>query len=186
MHHRSLSILGAPLAGALILMSVSCETPASPTPELMEAEVQPTFNRSVQSEVAQDDLLKAARQATARFHSPTQALRAGYEPADHCVEIPGVGGMGYHWANESLVHDSFDPLEPQVLLYATGPSGRPELVGVEYVVIDVGQEHPTFGDHPFDVGGTPIPVDHWSLHVWLYEENPEGIFEQFNPNVSCP
>lgn len=23
------------------------------------------------------------------------------------------------------------------------------------------------------------------LHVWLYEENPSGVFADWNPNVSC-
>jgi hypothetical protein len=28
-------------------------------------------------------------------------------------------------------------------------------------------------------------IAHWSLHVWLYEDNPNGVFTPFNPNVSC-
>ena len=57
---------------------------------------------------------------------------------------------------------------------------------VEYIVIDVGQPAPTFGGQPFDVGGTPVPVPHWSLHVWLHKDNPAGLFKPFNPTVSCP
>jgi hypothetical protein len=26
---------------------------------------------------------------------------------------------------------------------------------------------------------------HYDRHVWLYRENPKGIYEQFNANVSC-
>ena len=26
---------------------------------------------------------------------------------------------------------------------------------------------------------------HYDLHVWLYRDNPSGMFAQFNPNVSC-
>jgi hypothetical protein len=26
---------------------------------------------------------------------------------------------------------------------------------------------------------------HYDLHVWLYRDNPNGMFAQFNPNVSC-
>jgi hypothetical protein len=130
--------------------------------------------------------LQAVRQATARFHSQTQALKAGYEPNDHCVAFPGLGGMGYHWLNPTLVDDVFDPLQPEVVLYATGPGGELKLVAIEYIVIDVGQERPSFAGHLFDIGGTPTPVPHWSLHVWLYEENPNGIFAPINPNISCP
>jgi hypothetical protein len=130
--------------------------------------------------------LQAVRQATARFHSKIQALKAGYVRNDHCVSFPGLGGMGYHWLNPLLVDDVFDPLQPEVVLYATGPGGQLKLVAIEYIVLDVGQERPSFAGYLFDIGGTPTPAPHWSLHVWLYEENPNGIFTPFNPNISCP
>jgi hypothetical protein len=79
----------------------------------------------------------------------------------------------------------FDPLQPEVMLYAPGPGGKPRLVAVEYIVIDVGQPRPSFGDHPFDVGGTPVPVPHWSQHVWLYQDNPDGLLTADNPAVCC-
>jgi hypothetical protein len=135
---------------------------------------------------AENDLLKAVKNATAKFHSTTQAINAGYIPDDHCVSVPGLGGMGYHWANLSLVDPVFDPLKPEVVLYAKGPGGNLRLVAIEYVVINVGQQRPMFDGHAFDIGGAPVPVPHWTLHVWLYEHNPSGIFVPFNPNITCP
>lgn len=137
------------------------------------------------------ELIKNVKRATARYHSTTQAVRAGYESAGHCVEDPDKGGMGYHWVKESLVDPVFDPANPEALLYEPDKNGNLKLVGVEYIVIDtaegddIGQNPPYFGDHPFDVGGTPIPVAHYSLHVWLYKDNPNGMFEPYNPKVSC-
>jgi len=26
---------------------------------------------------------------------------------------------------------------------------------------------------------------HYDLHVWLYRDNPRGMFAQFNPNATC-
>jgi hypothetical protein len=134
-----------------------------------------------------EDWLKAVKQVTARYHSTTQAIKAGYVPDTHCVESP-FGGMGYHWGNPTLRDAEFDPLQPEVVLYAPSPSGL-KLVAVEYVVLDVGQPRPHFADHPFDIGGvmplTLAGIAHWSLHVWLYEDNPNGVFTPFNPNVSC-
>jgi hypothetical protein len=78
----------------------------------------------------------------------------------------------------------FQPLRPEVVLYARD-QGRLRLVALEYIVIDVGQPAPTFDGHPFDVGGTPVPVPHWSLHVWVHKDNPSGTFAPFNPTVSC-
>jgi hypothetical protein len=141
---------------------------------------------SEQAKSSKPGLLQAVRSATSRFHSTTQAIKAGYEPDDHCVSVPGLGGMGYHWVNPLLVDPVFDPLKPEAVLYATGPGGNLRIVALEYIVIDLGQAAPMFGDQPFDVGGTPVPVAHWSLHVWLYEDNPSGMFTPFNPNISCP
>jgi hypothetical protein len=136
--------------------------------------------------LAETDLLKSIRNATSRFHSSTQAIKAGYQPDNHCVSVPGLGGMGYHWPNPSLVDPVLDPLNPEVVLYASGPGGNLRLVAIEYIVINIGQARPMLGNKLFDIGGTPVPVPHWSLHVWLYEENPNGIFTPFNPNISCP
>lgn len=144
------------------------------------------LSRIGSAQLDKGELLKALRSATSRYNSTTQAINAGYEPDDHCVSVPGLGGMGYHWVNGSLVDPVFDLLKPEVVLYETGDGGNLKLVALEYIVINIGQARPMFGDHPFDIGGTPVPVPHWSLHVWLHKENPSGIFTPFNPNVSCP
>jgi hypothetical protein len=130
------------------------------------------------------DLLKMVRRETARFHSTEQARAAGYLPTEHCVASP-LGGMGMHWANPQLIDPVFDPARPEVMLYEPRPNGEPKLVAVEYIVLNVGQERPHFDGHPLDIGGTPTPVPHWSLHVWLYQDNPNGVFTPFNPTVSC-
>jgi hypothetical protein len=175
---RHLVLVGA--IGAILFAS-GCEGPAALSPR-----EDASLAISVHAHTARDGLLRSVRQATARFHSIDQALEAGYLPDSHCVEVPGLGGMGYHWVNPGHIDPTFDPQQPEVLLYATGPGGNLRLVAIEYIVIDVGQDRPFFGDHPLDVGGTPVPVPHWSLHVWLFEENPDGIFSPFNPNVGCP
>ena len=135
----------------------------------------------------QTDLQKAVHSANARYHSTTQAIKAGYVPDTHCVSHPILGGMGYHWVNQTLIDPVFDPLTPEVLLYATGSDGKLKLVAVEYLVMDAGQAIPMFDNKVFDDrSGAPITAHHWSLHAWLYEHNPAGMFKPFNPNVTCP
>lgn len=141
--------------------------------------------KSVDANSSQDELLAGVRRISARFHSTKQATKHGYVNTVDCVEVPGLGGMGVHWLNQSLVDPVFDPLNPETVLFAPGPNGIPKLVAVEYIVIDVGQPAPSFGGQPFDVGGAPVPVPHWTLHVWLWKDNPSGIFAPFNPTVSC-
>jgi hypothetical protein len=134
-------------------------------------------------------LAESVRAETLRFQDTSVAIAAGYVSDGHCVAHPDMGGMGDHWVNQGLIDPTFDAMHPEALLYAPGPGGAPALVGVEYIVIDVGQEHPEFDGHPFDVGGVPplmeAGVDHWSLHVWLHRANPAGMFAPFNPDVSC-
>lgn len=165
----------------LVLVTVSCT--AAPTSAVLDPE--PSLDRATDSPV--EDWLKALKQVTARYNSTTQALRAGYLPDMHCVETP-AGGIGYDRGYPALRDDVFDPLQPEVVLYAPSAGGL-KLVAVEYVVLDVGQPRPYFAHHPFDIGGvmplTQQGIAHWSLHVWLYEEKPNGIFAPFNPNVSC-
>jgi hypothetical protein len=138
---------------------------------------------------ADTDLIKLVRRATARYHSTNQAIRAGYLGDEHCAAHPELGGMGYHWVNMDLIDPVFDPENPEALLYEPDKNGNLKLVGVEYIVINIGQERPHFGDHPFDIEGVPplmeAGVPHWSLHVWIYKENPNGMFVPFNPQVSC-
>jgi hypothetical protein len=145
----------------------------------------PVLKKAVDATSSQPELLDAVRQISARFHSESQATKHGYTSTVACVSSP-AGGMGVHWLKESLVDPVFDPLHPENMLFAPGPNGIPKLVAVEYIVINAGQPAPTFGGQAFDVGGTPVPVPHWSLHVWLWKDNPNGLFAAFNPDVSCP
>lgn len=171
------------LAGAIVL--AGCDgSPAAPG-----VEPSSPFASAAQALEAHGDLLRSVRQQTARFNSTIQATRAGYVADAHCVAHPELGGMGYHWLNRDLIDPVYEPLEPEVLLYAAGAGGNLRLVAVEYIVIDVGQPHPDFDGHLFDVGGVPplaaAGIPHWSLHVWVHEENPNGLFAPFNPNVTC-
>jgi hypothetical protein len=173
----------------VMLLSASCTKEArngTAEEDLLATSLNDPATIDAAAKKLKTDLLKSVRNATSRFHSTTQAIKAGHLPDNHCVSVPGLGGMGYHWVNPNLVDDVFDPLKPEAILYAPGPGGNLRLVGLEYIVIKAGQSWPAFGDQPFDDGGTPIEAPHWSLHVWLYEDNPSGLFKPFNPNVSCP
>lgn len=141
------------------------------------------------------DALQAAKAATARYHSIKQAFAAGYVPGSPCEQLPGVGGMGFHYINPALMADPvLDPTQPEILLYAPKQNGKLELVGLEYFRVDADQDLATDADQPSLFGqafqgpmlghGPGMPI-HYDLHVWLYEPNPAGMFAQWNPNVSC-
>jgi hypothetical protein len=133
--------------------------------------------------------LKVVRVATARFHSPEQALRAGYHATPECVASP-FGGMGVHYENPALMADpAVDAARPEILLYAPGADGELELVAVEYFRnASEGAMAPMLYGHAFDgpmPGHHPGMGTHYDLHVWVWQDNPSGTFAQFNPDVSC-
>ena len=181
---------GTFLVASLLFLSTSCKKEIKNETADQDLSSQSLKQSGNPSDIAakkssDEELLKDVKKATSRFHSTTQAIKAGYIPDDHCVSVPGLGGMGFHWANPTLVDGVFDPLQPEAVLYAPGPDGNLRLVALEYIVMNQGQPRPMFGSQPFDINGVPGLPPHWSLHVWLYENNPAGMFTPFNPNVSC-
>jgi len=140
---------------------------------------------------AQNRLLAAVNRATAKYQKVEMALADGYEPASPCVSAPGLGAMGVHYVNFSLVDGEHDPLRPEALLYEPMKNGRMRLIGVEYVVVaDLLEDRykaPLFGQIAMDnhLHGAPLGFPHYQLHVWIWRNNPSGIYTPFNPNVSC-
>jgi hypothetical protein len=118
----------------------------------------------------------AARAATARSHRPETAIAAGYMPTDECVDLPGVGGMGYHNINYGLRFDGTDYGAPEVLIYADQPGGKRKLVALEYIVLDADQDPSTVerpvwaGEHYHHLKGDGVHMPyHYPLHVWAVQ-----------------
>jgi hypothetical protein len=140
--------------------------------------------------------LREARQATRAFRDVEKAKAAGYAPASECVEDPKYGAMGIHYANEKLIADGkLDITRPEILVYQPTADGKLRLGALEYFQVDGDQDLATSDDRPslfgvpFDgpmLGHSPGMPIHDDLHVWLYRDNPAGIFAAYNPRVSCP
>lgn len=124
----------------------------------------------------------------------------------------GLGAMGIHFFRPDLLGISAPPnpkvngngihidfRKPAILIYEPQADGGLELVAVENLVFAKAwnaahRGRPTYQgiafDHMIDDPATAIDEahnfeEHYDRHVWLYRENPTGIFAQFNPNVSC-
>ena len=157
-------------------------------------------------------LTASARSSTAKYRSLTVAKKAGYSiSADTagitCIAEPGMGAMGVHYVKRDLVKNpAIDAKEPEALVYAPDGHGELHLAALEYVVIQgdwnaqqippaslsvrthesitppmlFGHEF-NFTDAPNRYGLPPF----YSLHVWLWKDNPAGILETWNPSVQC-
>jgi hypothetical protein len=143
-------------------------------------------------------LLADVRKATLPFTDLEAALSANYvkfpDVSGDCVEQPGQGGMGIHYLNAALLDAELDPLRPEMLVYQQTKTGKHELVALEYVVFApvwdaVHPQPPVLFGHPFHLVRTPnryaTPMPLYELHVWLWEPNRNGLFNDWNPAVSC-
>jgi len=134
--------------------------------------------------------LAEARQATAGFHRVGDAEAAGYASTLDtlgCFENPGVGGMGLHYLNGSILDGTPQANAPEALVFEMRPNGKLKLVGLEYIVpVDAwtGEMPPSlFGRHFHQHPTLPL----WVLHAWVWQPNPSGMFQDWNPNVAmCP
>jgi hypothetical protein len=135
-----------------------------------------------------DDDLGDVRAATVKYHSVTRAHQDGYfDPGLPCFDSPGTGqGMGTHLVNGALLNDGgvLDRTHPEALVYEVR-SGSLKLVAVEYIV-----KMTDSADAPNFLGQTMIPNNDlhlWTLHAWIWRDNPLSIFETYNSNVDlCP
>lgn len=133
-----------------------------------------------------ESALAGVRAATAPFHDLDAARRANYLPLLACFDLPGVGGMGQHYVNTSLLDANIDPTQPEALVYEVDGS-RLQLVAVEYIVpwqSWVSLTPPQLYGQSF----TSVTSLHlWALHAWIWRPNPLGIFANYNPSVKlCP
>jgi methanethiol oxidase len=143
--------------------------------------------------------LDKARKATAGYRQLDAAQADGYRlftdaQGAACIDHPGVGGMGVHYVRNDLVGDaSVDAATPEALVYEPGRRGRPRLAAVEYVVFqdqwDAGHDSPPalFGR---EFALVPAPNRYglpafYALHAWLWKHNPRGLFDDWNPRVTC-
>jgi hypothetical protein len=138
-------------------------------------------------------LVDVVRRATERFRDADEALLAGYTQMPSCVSGPEAGAMGVHFVNRPLVPDGqLDAERPEALVYEP-KDGRLRLVGVEYIVL-ADAWHATHQGPPVLMGQhfhlVPSPNRYgnppfYELHVWAWRQNPNGMFVDWNPRVSC-
>ena len=102
--------------------------------------------------------------------------------------------MGIHFANVALVGDGeVNAATPEALVYEPKPNGRLRLVAVEYIVFqaDWDATHsspPSLFGQEFELMSAPnrygLPP-FYELHAWIWKHNPSGMFNDWNPRVSC-
>ena len=140
-------------------------------------------------------LVQELRSKLGAYKNVEAAGKAGYKLFHGCVNGPDGGAMGVHFVKDALVGDGkIDADNPEALIYEYR-NGKFNLVAVEYVVIadDWNKANdnmpPVLKGQLFTYNVTPnrygIPAAFYALHVWAWKDNPNGMFADWNPRVSC-
>jgi hypothetical protein len=135
------------------------------------------------------------------------------ETAEMMGRPAAQGAMGVHYFRPDLLGVTAPPdprvngdgthidfRQPAILIYEPQADGGMQLVAVENLVFQASwaaagnSAPPTFHGVPYDTmqDDPATPADeahmfypHYDRHVWVYRENPSGVFSPFNPAVSC-
>lgn len=149
---------------------------------------------------AEPDGLSAVRSATAGYHDVARAQADGFgELRDTagvaCIDQPGVGGMGIHYVNVDRVGDpAVTARAPELVLYERQQNGRLRLVAVEWVVLQSDWHAAGHAAAPslFGEEFSLVPAGNryglppfYELHAWVWQHNPTGTFQDYNPTVTC-
>lgn len=123
------------------------------------------------------------------------------------------GAMGIHYFRPDLLGITAPPnprvdgdgthtdfRTPGILIYEPQADGSLELVAVENLVFREAwraaghEEPPSFHGVAYDSMADDPATEldeahmfepHYDRHVWIYRDNPAGVFAPFNPNVTC-
>ena len=135
------------------------------------------------------------------------------ETADMIGKPASLGAMGVHYFRPDMLGITAPPSprvdgngthtdfrKPAILIYEPQADGSMQLVAVENLVFARAWQAsgrsapPTFHGVAYDsmIDDPATPADeahmfepHFDRHVWIFRENPNGVFAQFNPAVTC-
>jgi hypothetical protein len=135
------------------------------------------------------------------------------ETADMMGLPASAGAMGVHYFRPDLLGITAPPSPrvdgngtytdfraPAILIYEPQADGSMELVAVENLVFKAawtasghsappsyyGVAYDSMVDDPVTAADEAhMFTPHFDRHVWIYRDNPNGIFRPFNPAVSC-
>ena len=148
--------------------------------------LQPQGISASRGEDAVQKDLAALRRVTAPFHQFDTGVAAGWSAQiTGCMVDPTAGGMGFHYGNPNFIDGKVNVEEPELLLYEPQKNGKKRLVAVEYIVplsAWTSAQPPRLFGRDFAVNAA---FGIWALHVWVWDENPSGLYADWNPRVNC-
>lgn len=177
---KSIRQLKLVIAIAAVLAGCTEQAPLPSEPHPIAAEYLAVATFSV------DGAIATLRRVTARYHNLEVAKADGFVLLHPCESRPGEGLVGAVYVNFARLLDGVISAEsPEALIYEPRKNGREVLVGVEFAMpypLWTNPSPPTFMGAAFqreDEFGV------YALHAWVWRHNPEGMFAESNPRVTC-
>jgi hypothetical protein len=175
---------------ATVALVAACADEAPFSPELQSWTGEHALLASAEQTLVAGAEARAAiatiRRATARYHDLDTAIAEGFVLLHPCEERPGEGPVGIVYVHfDRLMDGVIDPASPDALVYEPSSNGRPKLVGAEFAIPFALWSEP---EPPQFLGAEFQPEEEfgvWGLHIWAWRHNPEGMFAEANPKVSC-
>jgi hypothetical protein len=171
------------IIGAAVAVLTACTEPAPFAPR---REAANETHLAMLPGTEAGDALATLRRVTARYHRLSVAREDGFVLLHPCEARGNEGPVGTVYVQmDRLLDGVIDPELPDALIYEPRTDGDPRLVGVEFAIpyaLWTQQQPPTF------LGATFQREDEFgafALHAWVWRNNPEGLFAETNPTVSC-
>lgn len=189
MKERETLFRGVVAAGTALLLLAACDRPiaAPPVTDSPATRVSLDQGSSGGSATVNQELAEL-RQVTAQLRDTLAAKQAGWSlQVTNCMDDLPAGAMGYHFGNPDYMGDAVpDVRRPQLLMYEPEKNGKTRLVGIEYIVpysvVPADADPPVLFGQQFHQNNA---FGIWGLHAWVWQENPNGVFQDWNPKVTC-
>lgn len=200
----ALALAGLTIAG---LLATACTQPDASAPKPVPGPGEPTLDEVRAATERFRDVKVALSEGYVR--DPFDLC----DSAEMMGRPAALGAMGVHYFRADLLGITAPPsprvdgtgthtdfLKPAILIYEPQEDGSMALVAVENLVFAKSwlangkSAPPTFHGVPYDTMNDDPATEadeahmfapHFDRHVWIYRENPNGVFTPFNPAVSC-
>ena len=187
--HRAVARLTS-IAVAVIVAACSVDrAPSTPSAfdlasiSSAELDARPLTNAEHDEQIVR--LAATLRRVTARYHDIEIAKHDNFVLLHDCETRLNEEHVGTVYVNVSRLTDGvIDPEKPDALIYEPSDKGL-KLVGVEFAIPFALWTQP---QPPQLLGTTFQREDEFSvfaLHAWVWRRNPNGVFAETNPRVTC-
>lgn len=172
-------------AGFALAVLHACGNDAA-TEQAADADADAAHDMESMGAASETADLAALERLTAGFDDIDVARAAGYtEQITPCWYHRDHGGQGYHFARTELIDGNVSLLEPELVMYEPLADGTMQFLAIEYIVPFTAWDQP---DPPEILGRQFMrneQLELYVLHVWLGKDNPNGLYANWNPDVSC-